>query len=185
MQLLPDLQTISTSGSGSAVQTTIDSSATTNIRDYGTGKLTEEGRELVQKRMIRFNAAEIDSTLCDDSLNLPVCSYEWYPLCVLMIQISKTLNNELKLPKDRRWSRCSWAKILQLETEESSIGLIMNCFRFDLRFISTYRFFSSAIIVVCYLLMKWRMLAVHWGGLMIAACLYLVFQGSFPSYTIS
>jgi hypothetical protein len=161
-------------------------------RNYETGKLNTQGKALVASGQWRMRNIDIDAHLAvgtssytDDVLDLPICSYECYPLCYLCIWVSKSLNRFFHLPKHRMYLKCSWMKILRLDNKHTIKDLLYYNFRFNLRFLSSYRIGGILCIYMTQRLVQAQYLSVYYAFYWYLLFIVMILLGAFPTYIIS
>jgi hypothetical protein len=127
------------------------------VRDEHSGKLTDYGRQLIVEGREKCRVQDIlePRALSRDPLELPICSYEWKPLAVLLIALSQQLNAHFRLPQDNQQIMCSWPVVLRRARQRQPAGdflypakVARQCFRFNLRFLASFRVFSTTAIVL-------------------------------------
>lgn len=126
------------------------------VRDEHSGKLTDYGRQLIVEGREKCHVQDIlePRALSRDPLELPICSYEWKFLALLLIALSKRLNAHFHLPQDNQQIMCSWPVVLRRARQRQPAGDFLypvkvahQCFRFNLRFLASYRVFSTTAIM--------------------------------------
>lgn len=127
------------------------------VRDPNSGHLTDYGRQRILEGRDKCRVQDLlePRALARDPLELPHCSYEWKGLAQLLIAVSKHLNDRFQLPEDNQYLMCSWATVLRRARQAQPRGdhlyplkIARSCFRFNLRFLASYRAFSATMIVI-------------------------------------
>lgn len=125
------------------------------IRDPITGNLTAIGKQMLLEGKLRCAANDWDSNqiLLQDPLKLPICSYEWKPLALLFIYLSRWLNNYYQFPKEERYIHFSWNKLIQERRRQqpqlSLFTIFLDSYRVNLRGLGhPLVFFSSLILSI-------------------------------------
>jgi hypothetical protein len=139
------------------------------VRDLNSGRLTAYGRQRILEGRDKCRVQDIlePRALAHDPLDLPYCSYEWKALARLLVALSRYLNAQCQLPQDHQYMMCNWRTILQRARQQQPAGdhlyplwVAKACFRFNLRFLASYRVFSAAMIVL--LVLGWSRGVLPW-----------------------
>lgn len=159
------------------------------FRDAHSGRLTSLGKQLILggRRRCRVEDVLEPRALTRDPLDCPLCSYEFPPLARLLVRTSKQLNEHFRLPADNQQIMCSWGTVVKRARAVSGPGdyfyplrVVRNSFRFNLRFLSSYRVFSSLAIALVVILLKYSAISPALGVVLIALFGALSFHNALP-----
>lgn len=137
--------------------------ADSSARDVYSGRLTSLGKQQILEGRSRCRVEDVlePRALTVDPLDCPLCSYEFPPLARLLVHLSKQLNEHFHLPADNQQMMRSWETIFKRAQSAAAPGdyffalrITQSCFRFNLRFLATYRVFSSIAVAVLVAMLK-------------------------------
>lgn len=154
-------------------------------RDPITGKITQRGKEMVEAKIARFDAVDLDAALCfnGDPLDLPCCSYEHPRVLKIVNQIAKYLNKEYFLPRDPQFLRCGWYaaynEMVKTNPKVSLFHVARSCFRFNFRFLAQYRVVGFILLFVSAVLFRYVHISLWKLSPLLAWGLFLFYHGSF------
>ena len=166
-----------------------EGTSTSEVRDVATGKLSDKGKELLKQGMLQFrpNDFKAEISFHDDPLYLPCCSYE-YPMALRFFQrLTIVLNKKFELPSQNKYIRLKWDELYNEELKHNPnatfIEIVTNNFRFNLRFLASYRSLGFMGFVLLYLMGQWDVIPS--GSLLqlivIIFLIWIIYEGSFPT----
>lgn len=178
------------SGRGAAISTSGD-----GYRDVYTSKLTPKGKAALQAGLVKCQASDVQLT--KDELDLPLASYEWPAVVRVAVKLSKALNRRFALPRASQTASMSWQAVIKVyyKDAEGSLSwsahfqllktICKDCFRFNLRFLATYRLIGAVMLYVALKLLARGLSWLTVIPLLLAAyAVYLLYSGSFPYYSV-
>jgi hypothetical protein len=158
------------------------------VRDQFSGCLTPLGKKLILAGRQKCSVTDVlqPRALCVDPIEAPICSYEFRPLALLLIQWSKQLNQHWQLPLDKRRNiMCSWHTVIQ--RARASAGpkdyyapfiAIRDSFRVNLRALAGYRVFCSLLGLLLWCLYRLNLANRHWVALLSATLIYVAYRNN-------
>jgi hypothetical protein len=154
-------------------------------RDPITGKITKRGKDMVDAKVAKFDAKELDASLCfrGDPLDLPCCSFEHPRVLKFVNKVAKYLNSEYFLPRDRQYVRCSWYaaydEMVKTNPSTSLFHVMRSCFRFNFRFLAQYRVIGTILLLIAGALHRYAGLALIAIAPLLIWSLFLLYEGAF------
>ena len=162
-----------------------ESRAVQIMRDPITGKITKRGKEMVDAKVAKFDANELDASLCfhGDPLDLPCCSFEHPKVLKFVNNAAKYLNREYFLPRDPQYIRCGWYvaynEMVKTDPSTSLFHVMRTCFRFNFRFLAQYRVIGFILLLIAGAIMRHTQLSLWSIAPLIVLSLFLLYEGAF------
>ncbi|KAJ1421133.1 hypothetical protein B484DRAFT_452847 [Ochromonadaceae sp. CCMP2298] len=151
------------------------------------GRLTEVGKACIVGGTVRVRVRDVlqPRALARDPLECPLCSYEWKPLALLMVALTRDLNHTMHLPRNDAYLMCSWYTVWR-NAHAASRGwfpfapVFADCFRLNLRPLARYRVFAPLLLWIACVLRRFGVLSTSLLLLLSAPLSYLMFENNFP-----